>query len=357
MNAFDEISAELFARGHRVRFRAAGSSMFPTIRNGETITVEPAPAATLAVGDIAFYRTERGVTAHRVVATGGVGKTLLARGDAPGSETEAVEPDWILGKVVAIERGGRSIDPAGRTTKMTNFMLQCASRARRRAVVMTSYLLASLALFVVLCAPAQGAVGYVADAAQSVGFDPTAGQTSYSWTTVTLHPGDCTTNSVENMAVVVSSSHHAMVSGVTFAGRTLANMNIPADTTGVGDAYVGVFYGALQATDCPTTGTLTQTVTFTLAPGTNPLLCGAASVLRDARPRGSGDKLGLLLKRDPGSYLPHELVQHLPKNRVRGRAGHDGDGIRRPCGRQRPKHGERRNRSDTDLDRMRSRKW
>jgi len=44
-----------------------------------------------------------------------------------------------------------------------------------------------------------------------------------------------------------------------------------------------------------------------------PLLCGAASVLRDARPRGSGDKLGLLLKRDPGSYLPHELVQHLPK--------------------------------------------
>jgi len=96
--------------------------------------------------------------------------------------------------------------------------------------------------------------GYVADAAQSVGFDPTAGQTSYSWTTVTLHPGDCTTNSVENMAVVVSSSHHAMVSGVTFAGRTLANMNIPADTTGVGDAYVGVFYGACRPPIAPRPG-------------------------------------------------------------------------------------------------------
>ena len=235
MNAFDEISAELFARGHRVRFRAAGSSMFPTIRNGETITVEPAPAATLAVGDIAFYRTERGVTAHRVVATGGVGKTLLARGDAPGSETEAVEPDWILGKVVAIERGGRSIDPAGRTTKMTNFMLQCASRARRRAVVMTSYLLASLALFVVLCAPAQGAVAYVTST--SVGFLPaTTTTTSYNWT-VTLGAGNCT----NNFLMVPISSHHAAVSGVTIAGRALTSMGLGAPIN-VGDAYVQVFY-------------------------------------------------------------------------------------------------------------------
>ncbi len=255
MNAFDDISAELFARRYRVRFRAGGRSMYPAIRDGETITVEPAPASALAVGDIAFYRTRRGATAHRVVATGGTGKAFLMRGDALGSEIETVEPDWILGKVVAIERGGQIIDPASRKTKMTNFMLQCASRARRRALVMASYLLASLALSLVLCGPAHAAVAYVTST--STGFTPTT--TTFNWP-VSLGSGKCT----NNYLMVAVSSHHAATSAVTFAGRTLTTMGLGAPS-GVGDAYVQVYYGALQTSDC----TGSQTVTFTLVPGAN----------------------------------------------------------------------------------------
>ncbi|MGD0013196.1 MAG: C25 family cysteine peptidase [Bryobacteraceae bacterium] len=225
--------------------------MHRTIRAGEAITVEPAPASALAVGDVALYRTARGVTAHRVAAIDEAGAVYFMRGDTAGSEIEAVEPDWILGKVVAVERGGRSIDPASRKTKMTNFMLQCASRARRRALVMASYLLASMALLLMLCAPAHGAVGYVTSGV-SAAF---AGSSSpYTWS-VTLGGTACSTSGVANYLMVVTHIHRpsSYVSQVRFNNRTLGEMDLPADETvdpGPGDVRVQVFYGWLQASDC-----------------------------------------------------------------------------------------------------------
>ncbi|MGD0199389.1 MAG: C25 family cysteine peptidase [Bryobacteraceae bacterium] len=231
--------------------------MHRTIRAGEAITVEPAPASALAVGDIAFYRTARGVTAHRIAAIDKTGAVYFMRGDTPGSEIEAVEPDWILGKVVAIERGGRSIDPASRNTKMTNFMLQCASRARRRALVMASYLLASLALLLLLCAPAHGAVAVVTSA--SVGF---LGPSPYNWTVINTSSWGCPPSS-NNYLMVAISSHHATVTGVQLGTGsnqwTLASMGLSPDPNS-GDNHVQVFYGALRTSDC----VASQTMTFTL---------------------------------------------------------------------------------------------
>jgi signal peptidase I len=107
--AFTEVAAELLGRGRSVRFRAEGGSMHPAIRAGDKLVVQPVALDELGIGDVALYRNGRGVTAHRVVAVpghAGQGSLFLMRGDAGGMRDEPVEPERILGKVVAVESGG-----------------------------------------------------------------------------------------------------------------------------------------------------------------------------------------------------------------------------------------------------------
>ncbi len=65
---FAEVTAALLRRGNSVRFRATGSSMYPTIREGEAITVEFVEPRDVQRGDILLYRSAKRVIAHRVVA-------------------------------------------------------------------------------------------------------------------------------------------------------------------------------------------------------------------------------------------------------------------------------------------------
>jgi len=113
--AFIEVVTDLLRRGHSVRFRAKGSSMHPTIREGEAITVAPARPAAIRRGDVILYRSARGVIAHRVasVERGLAGAPVfIPRGDASQSRDDPVEEGAILGRVVTVERGGRALNPA-----------------------------------------------------------------------------------------------------------------------------------------------------------------------------------------------------------------------------------------------------
>jgi signal peptidase I len=99
--------------GCDARFRAPGRSMYPAIREGETITVRPVSPAAVKKGDILLYRWQEGVIAHRVVgmekdAAGNV--QLILRGDATGAQAERVSSDQVLGRVIAVDRNGCRID-------------------------------------------------------------------------------------------------------------------------------------------------------------------------------------------------------------------------------------------------------
>ena len=120
---FQEISTELLTRGHRIRFRAEGKSMHPTIRDGEVINVAPVAPYDVRRGDILLYRSAKSVIAHRVVAivnpqspffsaqssTLSPHYSFILRGDASDSCDEPVEAERLMGKVVAVEREGRSV--------------------------------------------------------------------------------------------------------------------------------------------------------------------------------------------------------------------------------------------------------
>jgi signal peptidase I len=109
---FIDMLEHLLGRGHAVRFRADGWSMYPTIRYGEVIVVQPLSGSTPLTGDILLYRRSEGAIAHRVIGTtwsaGGRPK-LIFRGDAANCCDPPIDTAMLLGRVVAVERDGRTL--------------------------------------------------------------------------------------------------------------------------------------------------------------------------------------------------------------------------------------------------------
>jgi signal peptidase I len=129
-----ELSEEMLSLGIGVRFRAPGTSMHPTIRNGDVITVEPVAPDWLKKGDVILYRFRGGFIAHRIVnikERNGCGLTFILRGDASVSCDRPVEPEQILGKVVCLERGQRIIDPYSTRVKLWNMLYLLLARLKR----------------------------------------------------------------------------------------------------------------------------------------------------------------------------------------------------------------------------------
>jgi len=110
--AFAELSAKVLTEGHALRFRAHGNSMFPFIRDGDTLTVGPAPDAAVRTGDVVFYRGAHDtLTAHRVLRRMWLhGEGVFAtRGDAHAGPCEEVRASQVLGRVVCVERSHRVV--------------------------------------------------------------------------------------------------------------------------------------------------------------------------------------------------------------------------------------------------------
>jgi signal peptidase I len=129
-----DLSTELLGRGKRVRFRAPGRSMYPTIRENEAITVEPVAPQDVKVGDIILYRSDESVVAHRVMRIEKERSDtvrFILREDTLGTLDAPVEAEEVLGKVVSVERAGRNIDPYSMRAKMRLLVHTIGSRLKR----------------------------------------------------------------------------------------------------------------------------------------------------------------------------------------------------------------------------------
>jgi hypothetical protein len=131
--AFEEVCVALLAEGRSIRFRAAGLSMEPSIREGDLITVAPL-AGQVRRGDVLLYRAGQRLLAHRVVGrVRGDDGLLRMRGDAPGWEEEHVSLADVLGRIEGIERDGRMVSPPGPLARRAATLARRArTRLRRR---------------------------------------------------------------------------------------------------------------------------------------------------------------------------------------------------------------------------------
>ena len=118
--------------GTLVRFRAEGDSMYPTIRNGEAITIAAVSAGEVVCGDVLLCRHDNRVMAHRLVGvtTRGTDHVLCLRGDAKAACDAPVGAGALVGKVISVRRNGRTVPLCGPAARLRYKTRSAASRAK-----------------------------------------------------------------------------------------------------------------------------------------------------------------------------------------------------------------------------------
>ena len=105
---FEALAAQVLGAGNNLRFEARGSSMVPFIRSGDVVEVQPVEVERLRPQQVVLCRVAGGrLVVHRVLQVGADG--LLVQGDSRRHPDGRVPAAAVLGRVTAVQRGGRQI--------------------------------------------------------------------------------------------------------------------------------------------------------------------------------------------------------------------------------------------------------
>lgn len=109
-----DLGFSLLGEGTILKIKAGGYSMYPSIKPGTTIFIEPqAEYINLVPGEIIAWKRESGFVVHRLIRTEKKVNEIIyiTRGDSSKYEDTPVNMDQIAGKVIRIEdRKHRTIE-------------------------------------------------------------------------------------------------------------------------------------------------------------------------------------------------------------------------------------------------------
>lgn len=108
--ALIELMRAVHAKGLPFRFRAAGQSMAPFIRDGDVVTVSPLASRKPGRGDVvAFIHPETNLLCvHRLLSIHG--SRFLIQGDnMPETPDGMIRREALLGRVTRVERGSQMV--------------------------------------------------------------------------------------------------------------------------------------------------------------------------------------------------------------------------------------------------------
>ena len=106
-----DIGFSLLAEGTTLRVKAEGYSMYPSIKPGSQILIEPvADEYFPSQGEIIAWKRKSGLVVHRLVRIVKEGSNTLyiTRGDSCAYEDQPVTHDQIAGKVIQVETSSGS---------------------------------------------------------------------------------------------------------------------------------------------------------------------------------------------------------------------------------------------------------
>ena len=110
-----DIGLTLLAEGKTIRIKAHGYSMYPCIKPGSLILIEPLNIKGMPrSGEIIAIRREAGLIVHRIskmISKNGV-TWYVARGDSNAYADNPVKIDKIAGRIVRAESTGENPVPA-----------------------------------------------------------------------------------------------------------------------------------------------------------------------------------------------------------------------------------------------------
>jgi signal peptidase I len=110
-----DIGLTLLSEGKTIRIKAHGFSMYPSIKPGSLILIEPLNINGLPrPGEIIAIRRENGLIVHRlskIIRKNGVAY-YIARGDSNAYADNPVKIDKIAGRIIRAESTGENPVPA-----------------------------------------------------------------------------------------------------------------------------------------------------------------------------------------------------------------------------------------------------
>ncbi len=108
-----DLFLEVLKSSGQARLAVTGASMLPSIWPGDILEVRRQRVAEISPGDVVLFARHGAFAAHRVVqkVEGPERMLLITRGDALKSPDAPVWADEVLGRVTAILRRGRRLEP------------------------------------------------------------------------------------------------------------------------------------------------------------------------------------------------------------------------------------------------------
>jgi signal peptidase I len=110
-----DISTSLLAEGKTIRIKAHGYSMYPAIKPGTILIIDPVQGGKdPVVGEIVAIKRETGLVVHRITKIEIIGGTryYTARGDSNAWNDQPVRKEKILGRIVRVEATYECPQPA-----------------------------------------------------------------------------------------------------------------------------------------------------------------------------------------------------------------------------------------------------
>lgn len=105
-NLLKNVGLNLLSEGKTIRIKAHGYSMYPSIKPGSLILIEPLIIKGLPLqGEIIAIKRENGLVVHRLASTTKINGTdfYIARGDSNAWADDPVRIEKIVGRVIKAE--------------------------------------------------------------------------------------------------------------------------------------------------------------------------------------------------------------------------------------------------------------
>jgi signal peptidase I len=122
-----DIGFSLLDEGKTIRVKAEGISMYPSIKSGSVIFIEPFRQGTEPVpGEIIAWKRDSGIVVHRLISIYRQKnqKYYVTRGDSSLVEDEPVLSEQIAGRVIRVENSeGKPVPPEKYINKKPNYSI------------------------------------------------------------------------------------------------------------------------------------------------------------------------------------------------------------------------------------------
>jgi signal peptidase I len=107
----DHLILEKLGSGEEITLRVSGKSMFPLMKQGDSIRIERCAPEVIGLGDIITFKRAGTYYTHRLlcVVKRGDGIRLITKGDSEINTDPPVPPDQVLGRVAAIQKKNRTL--------------------------------------------------------------------------------------------------------------------------------------------------------------------------------------------------------------------------------------------------------